>query len=138
MERIFDAAPDDVADMVSHVAGQAVGAKVPDRRIPQIELAAEEIVVNIIKHAYKEKGGRIAIRTMEGEEMFRAEFEDNGDAFDPLSMDEPDVKLDLEERMPGGLGIMLVRKMMDEVAYRRDNDRNIVRIGVNKRLEQHV
>ena len=59
------------------------------------------------------------------------DFLDNGVAFDPLAMDEPDVSLPLEKRDAGGLGILLVRRMMDEVHYSRKGTLNSLRIVVD-------
>ena len=52
------------------------------------------------------------------------EVSDTANAFDPLSLPSPDLTLPLEQRKPGGLGVMLVRKLMDEVHYERRDGRN--------------
>ena len=58
--------------------------------------------------------------------MLRLTFTDTGRPFDPLQADDPDTKVPLSERKIGGLGIFVVKKMMDKVEYRRENDRNIL------------
>jgi anti-sigma regulatory factor (Ser/Thr protein kinase) len=53
------------------------------------------------------------------------ELRDNGIAFDPLSRPEPDIGVPVERRPIGGLGIMLIKKTMDELKYKRENNQNI-------------
>ena len=55
-------------------------------------------------------------------------FRDKGIPFDPLAKEDPDVSQSAEERQIGGLGIYIVKKTMDQVEYRRENDENILTI----------
>lgn len=92
-----------------------------------IRLSAEEILVNIINYAYPKNTGDIRITLNPKEkESLEIEIVDWGFAFDPLSREDPKICVPLEEREIGGLGIFLTRKVMDDVRYRRDNDRNIM------------
>jgi anti-sigma regulatory factor (Ser/Thr protein kinase) len=91
--------------------------RLPPKRVAHLDVAIEEIVVNICSYAYETPPGKLTIRVEESPEAFAVEFLDNGVAFDPLEVDEPDVSRPLEERDAGGLGILLVRRMMDEVHY---------------------
>ena len=65
-------------------------------------------------------------------EMLRVELADDGMPFDPLGREAPDTTLDLEDRPVGGLGILLVRSLVDEITYDSEGGRNRVRLG--KRL----
>ena len=56
---------------------------------------------------------------------------DDGIPFDPLSAEQPDVHAPLDERDVGGLGIFLVRELMDEVVYQRQGDRNRLTLSIN-------
>jgi anti-sigma regulatory factor (Ser/Thr protein kinase) len=67
--------------------------------------------------------------------VLRAEVEDEGPAFNPLEMALPDTRQPLEERSVGGLGIYLVRTLMDEVAYRRQNGSNL--LVLEKKITEH-
>jgi serine/threonine-protein kinase RsbW len=99
----------------------------PGERIQEIELAAEEALVNIIRHAYPEKPEDVEIRCRtERDGALTMEFEDTGVDFDPMSLPDPDLKLSVSEREVGGLGVFLIRKMVNEVRHRRDGDRNIL------------
>ncbi|MEN6623266.1 MAG: ATP-binding protein [Smithella sp.] len=98
-----------------------------DEKISRIELALEEILVNIIKHAYKECGvdGEIEIICkLADDRTLIIEIMDSGMPFDIFSAKEPDVNAGIEERQIGGLGIFLVKQLMNDVRYSRERDRN--------------
>jgi serine/threonine-protein kinase RsbW len=90
-----------------------------------LQVALDEILSNIIRHArpgLMASGIDIAIdRLGDAVEMI---VTDDGPAFDPLQLPEPDVTAPLENRRPGGLGVHLVRKLMDRVEYVRTEGRN--------------
>ncbi len=87
-----------------------------------LNIAVEEIVSNVIRHA----GTALPIRVHVGLSAGRVsvEVQDSGCAFDPLAHPLPDPGASLEQRRAGGLGILMVTKMMDEVRYQRVEDRN--------------
>ncbi|MCL2231352.1 MAG: SpoIIE family protein phosphatase, partial [Treponema sp.] len=96
-------------------------------QIKEIDVAAEEIFVNIVNYAYDQKGGKVLITIYnEGKTVIR--FEDMGKPYNPLSQKEPDLEKNLLERDIGGLGIYLVKKIMDTVTYRRSGGKNILEI----------
>ena len=97
------------------------------QKLNRMHLASEEALVNIINYAYPDKYGNIEITYEIKEDMrFVVEIIDWGIPFDPLLLPKPDVEAPLEKRKVGGLGIHLIRTIMDEVSYRRDQDRNIL------------
>jgi len=98
-----------------------------------VMLAAEEIFVNIANYAYTGSGGEglVTIHFSMTESGAQIVFTDDGAPYDPLSRDDPDVTLTAEERKIGGLGIYLVKKMMDSVEYRYDDGKNILTIKKN-------
>ncbi|OPX28954.1 MAG: hypothetical protein B1H08_04905 [Candidatus Omnitrophica bacterium 4484_171] len=112
---------------VDFIVEGASKLKFSDKDISQIRLAAEEIVVNIINYAYPEKAGnmRISYRTEDNNTLV-VEIVDSGIAFNPLSLPEPDVNVPLDKRKIGGLGVYLVKKIMDDVNYERKDGRNIL------------
>jgi anti-sigma regulatory factor (Ser/Thr protein kinase) len=105
----------------------------PNDRMADVEISLEEALVNIFKYAYPGGGGNveIACRTDEAG-TFVIEISDAGIPFDILSVKEPDVTLDINDRRIGGLGILLMRKFMDNVTYRREEGRNILTLAVSK------
>jgi serine/threonine-protein kinase RsbW len=103
------------------------------KRIKEIELATEETIVNILNYAYRDVIGDIEITCKtENNEKFIIEIIDSGIPFNPLSVEEPDIYGEISEREVGGLGVFLMRKLMDDVHYRRDENKNILTLIVSK------
>lgn len=96
----------------------------------QVLVAAEEIYVNIARYAYKEEDGIVSVKITRSEEtgQITITFTDNGIRYDPLKRENPDITLSAEERQIGGLGIYMVKQMMDEVKYRYEDGKNILTI----------
>jgi serine phosphatase RsbU (regulator of sigma subunit)/anti-sigma regulatory factor (Ser/Thr protein kinase) len=97
--------------------------------VHDLNLALEEILTNIISYGYtddREHEIRVNLNVQPGE--VRIEVEDDGQPFNPLEAPEPDTTQPLEERIVGGLGIHLVRKLMDGLDYKRQGDRNLLTI----------
>ena len=92
----------------------------------QIGLAVEELGVNIVNYGHDDdKAHEIKIVIASEDEAITIEIEDDGHAFNPLSdAPEPDLDAEVEDRTVGGLGIHLVRTMMDEVHYQRQQNKN--------------
>ena len=91
-----------------------------------LNLALEEILTNVISYAYDDKDEhQITVRLFLEQGQLKVEVEDDGRPFNPLEAPEPDLSKSLEERPVGGLGIHLVRKLMDELEYRREEGRNL-------------
>jgi anti-sigma regulatory factor (Ser/Thr protein kinase) len=100
----------------------------------QIMIAVDEIFSNIARYAYDVGIGNATIRVAADDDII-VEFEDSGMAYNPLTADDPDTMLPAEERELGGLGIFMVRKLMDSVEYRREGNKNI--LTLIKRLYDH-
>jgi anti-sigma regulatory factor (Ser/Thr protein kinase) len=102
-----------------------------------LHLALLEHVTNVVEHG-GDAGGEVRVRLWlepgEGSApgMVRAEVVDGGQAYNPLEHPEVDVTLPIEARPVGGLGIHLMRRLMDELEYRREGVGNVLRMG--KRL----
>ena len=92
----------------------------------QIGLAVEELGVNIVNYGHDDdKAHEIKIVISSEDEAITIEVEDDGHAFNPLSdAPAPDLDAEVEDRTVGGLGIHLVRTMMDEVHYQRQQNKN--------------
>ena len=89
----------------------------------QIMMAVEEIFLNICDYAYRDKTGTVEVAvSLYGQDNDKIEisFRDTGIPFDPLEKEDPDVHEEGRKRKPGGLGIFLVKKTMDETDYRYD------------------
>ena len=99
----------------------------------QIDLALEEMYINIANYAYTPKTGEMELRVEfdEAERELTLVLIDSGIPYDPLAKADPDVTLPAEERQIGGLGIYMVKKSMDEVKYRYEDGKNILTIRKN-------
>lgn len=97
-----------------------------------INLALEEAVVNIIKYAYpSEQQHHIILRsTFSGQQLIFL-LTDKGKSFDPTKVEDANIDLPLEERPVGGLGIFLIRRIMNEVSYERIGDMNRLTLKKN-------
>lgn len=85
----------------------------------EILISAEEIFVNVAKYAYPDSSGDVLINAefYPQNGVLRLKFKDCGIPFDPTKLRNPDVSLDSRQRKIGGLGIFIVRKMMDDMQY---------------------
>ena len=91
-----------------------------------IMLALDELLTNIISYAYPDtREHPIDIFLASDNWSIIIEISDDGTPFNPLEVEEPDLTVSIEERQIGGLGVHLVRKLMDSVEYQRHDDRNI-------------
>ena len=108
------------ADAILEELGCSVKAQM------QIDIAIEEIFVNIAHDAYPESEGEAVISVEPGENgsSVTITFEDEGIQYDPLKNEDPDITLSAEDRPIGGLGIFMVKKSMDEVSYEYKDGKN--------------
>jgi serine/threonine-protein kinase RsbW len=110
--------------------GRRTGEKAgfAEEELDRLELAIEEIVVNIARYAYGPAGGDVElIIGVEGPRRVRVEIADHGRPFNPLTMAPPDFSGGLAERPVGGLGIFLARSIVESMVYERVGSRNILR-----------
>lgn len=103
-------------------------AHLPEEKLWKLRLALEELVVNIIQHAYPPaECGSVEIGwESSGPGELAVEIRHAGMPFDPTSQEAPDLTADIEHRTPGGLGIFLARKMVNEITYRHTNGINVL------------
>jgi anti-sigma regulatory factor (Ser/Thr protein kinase) len=101
----------------------------------QIALAVEEAVSNVINHAFAglPPPFLIMVRIDINSELVAIEIIDNGHPFDPTLTPDPDLSQPLEGRNPGGLGIHLIRGMMDRIQYQRRDNHNVFRLEQRRR-----
>ena len=97
----------------------------------QVDIAVEEMFINVTNYAYAPEQGDVEItvgteQTPEGGKMLKIVLADEGKPYDPLGAKEPDITLSAEERQIGGLGIFMARKNMDEMFYTYEGGRNIL------------
>ena len=94
----------------------------------QIDVVIDEIFENISYYAYGADGGKASVQAGIEKGMVVLVFIDQGIPYNPLENKDPDITLNLEEREIGGLGIYMVKKIMDEVSYEYMDGQNILRM----------
>lgn len=116
------------------VVGQAHGAGLDEHAVWEVQLAVDEAATNIILHAYGDHDleGKLWITVGQQDGMLEISLRDHGRPFDPESVPEPDLVSPLEQRKTGGLGLYLMRKLMDYVVFQREAHWNTLRM--KKRL----
>lgn len=100
---------------------------VPPDVLMHLELVLEEVLTNVINYAYQDSNEHEIHIDMDYEgSLLRMVITDDGMAFDPTQQEAPDVEADIDDRKIGGLGIFLVGKLMDSIAYKREQEHNIL------------
>ena len=98
----------------------------------KVELAFEEVVANIVKHGHPTDDVEVAIRFDDDEIVLT--FEDDGVPFDPLARPDPILPSSIDEAEVGGLGLVLLKRMMTRIAYERTpRDRNLLTVALPAR-----
>jgi serine/threonine-protein kinase RsbW len=115
-----------VAPLVEWIEGRCRENGLADDITFKMALILEEAVTNVINHAFADlpPPHMIRVRLDIAIERIIAEVVDNGHPFDPLARPNPELSRSIEERQPGGLGILLMRRMTDRIEYRRSNGDN--------------
>ena len=100
----------------------------PIKKQMEIDIVIDEVFSNIAKYAYKPDTGMVTVRLETGKEpgVAMLVFSDTGKPYDPLKVKEPDITLSADKRPVGGLGIFLVKKIMDEVRYEHVDGKNVL------------
>ena len=97
-----------------------------------LNLALEEVVSNVILYAYPQKmGENIIIKASSDDNILVFTITDKGDEFDPTKVEDADITLAAEDREIGGLGIFIVKNIMNEVTYERLDGKNILTLKKN-------
>ncbi len=119
--------------VMDFVNGELERLSCPKKPRIQINIATDELFANIALYAYAPSTGEVTVRVEPVTEPAGVviSFIDTGVPFDPLMREDPDTSSPAEERKPGGLGIFLVKKTMDEMIYERDSGRNVLSIRKN-------
>ena len=113
---------------------EASGIPAETRR--KCQLALDEALSNVVRHGLDGARGEIRLEFRRAPDQVTVEMEDSAPAFNPLALPGPDTTTSLEGRKPGGLGVALIRELMDDVRYERRSGRNC--LTMTTRLGTHV
>ena len=125
----LDAVPENLDKVLVFINTELEAIDCPPKTQNQIAIAAEEVFVNIAHYAYNPEVGpaRVCVSLSGGE--LRLVFEDSGKPYNPLEKADPDITAPADDRPIGGLGIFMVKKIMDSVEYSRKDGKNVLVIG---------
>ena len=129
-ELTLDATIDNLPQVMAFVDEALEGAGCGMKAQMQLDVAVEEIFVNIASYAYPEGTGQASVRLAIDEEKKEVSitFADSGVPYDPLAKEDPDITLSAAEREIGGLGIFMVKKSVDDIRYEYRDSQNILTI----------
>jgi len=127
MERlVVDARVESLDEVTGFLEGILEKSGCPEKSMMQVRLAAEEIFINIAKFAYGDETGKAEILCWVMDDPRRAKicFSDSGVPFNPMEHEDPDLSVEALVDREGGLGIFLVKNLMDDVFYSYEGGRN--------------
>lgn len=125
------ASRDYLQDVIAFVETNAEAAGVSPARCSGLCLAVEEAFVNICDYAFEDgRGQQVELACLATVDAFVLEIIDTGREFNPLSVPEPDLSIPLEQRQIGGLGVHFIRNFTDHADWRREDDRNRLRLTI--------
>lgn len=129
-ELTIDATVENITQVTAFVDEQLEELNCPMKTQMQIDVAIDELFGNIAHYAYHPDVGAATVRVEVTHDPLAViiTFIDNGVQYDPLAKEDPDIMLSAEEREIGGLGIYMVKKSMDEIAYEYKGGQNILTI----------
>ena len=125
--------PEEKRKLLAALQEFARAEHLPARVLQAADLALEELLTNLMTYAFDDTlSHEIVVRCAVDQDHLTIEVEDDGTPFNPLLNPEVDTSVPLKDKPIGGLGIHLIRKFMDELNYRREAGKNILRM--RKRL----
>jgi serine/threonine-protein kinase RsbW len=129
-ELCFPPQVSEIPRLIDWVEACCGAEQIADQVSFRLALAVEEAVTNVIGHAFAgvPPPHQITVRLDLAPQLFSAEIIDNGRPFDPTTVPPPDLSVPVERRAPGGLGIYLMRSMVDRLHYRRSDGKNRLRL----------
>jgi serine/threonine-protein kinase RsbW len=121
----------DLTNLISQANAFFESNSLPDRLIYTANLVMEEILTNIVKYAFSDSGNHaICVKMRLERDCLEIDFEDDGNAFDPLAAPPPDFKDSIMDCEVGGLGIHLVKNVVSSISYRRDASKNLLSVSL--------
>jgi anti-sigma regulatory factor (Ser/Thr protein kinase) len=108
---------------------------IAEEAVHGLDVALDEVLTNIVNYGYRDgKSHEVLVELSLAPDLLTIEVRDDGSHYDPLSVPEPDLSADIEDRHVGGLGMHFVRSLLDRLAYKRSNGWNV--LTLEKRLSQ--
>lgn len=129
-ELTIDATIENAAAVTAFVDGQLEQLGCPAKTQMKVDIAIDELFGNIANYAYTPGIGAVTVRVEVTDDppAVAVTFIDSGVPYDPLAKEDPDITLSAKDRQIGGLGIYMVKKMMDDITYEYKDGQNILKI----------
>ncbi len=128
--KAIKAATSKLTDIRKFVAKHAREHGFNEKQISDIQLAVDEACTNIIKHAYQfDQTKNFMIELEFDGDQLSITLTDHGSGFDPNRYQRPDLKKQIEKKKRGGMGIFLIKNLMDDVSYSSNNNTNVLRMS---------
>jgi sigma-B regulation protein RsbU (phosphoserine phosphatase) len=122
----------EIRDLNNFIKKVCAALSLDEKMTHNIRLAVEEAVVNVMEYAYpKEIKGDVIVTAKANNMRLKIIITDQGKPFDPTQKEKADVSLTAEERPIGGLGLLLVRELMDSINYEREGNSNVLTLRIN-------
>lgn len=127
---------DYLAELREFISSIGKKFRLPESMVKSFKLAIDEAATNIIRHAYRDVGedGVITLRVIVRKESVTVCMIDQGKRFDPRNVKEPDLNRYVKIGKKGGLGIFIIRKLMDKIEYRTTSEGNELRLTKNREV----
>ena len=125
VERTFDATDEKLYEVMAFIEEGLEAHEADTKATMAVSVAVEEMFVNIAHYAYPDAAGKATIGMRFDHDEIEIRLIDSGIPFNPLEKEDPDIRADADERDIGGLGILMVKKSMDECHYERKDGQNI-------------
>ncbi len=126
-----EACIDNLEEIIHFVDGCADRSGLTGIKKNKALIAVEEAFVNICHYAYPGGKGKVELTCCGQSDVFEVEIADKGVPFNVLLLPDPDTTADILERKIGGLGVYLIRRLIDDVSYRRQDGQNILRMALH-------
>ena len=124
----LEAKDENLSKVVDFVKSKLDGKNAKAKALQQLEIAIEEIFINIAHYAYVPKDGFVTVYADVINDTIQITFMDEGKEYNPLERKDPDITKKAENREIGGLGIYMTKKLVDKVTYERKDNKNILRM----------
>jgi len=117
----------ELKDLCRHCESVGQSAGLSEKLIFQTNLALDELFTNIVSYGFHDQAEHeITITITCDKQLLAMQIEDDGVPFNPLKVPDPDLHCSMEKARVGGLGIHLIKNLMDDLTYRRSNGKNIL------------
>ncbi len=132
-QKSIGASTENLSEIRKFVTNYAQKHGFSKNQIADIRLAVDEAATNIIKHAYKSDDSQtLTIKLEFDDEKLCVTLTDQGISFDVKKYKSPDIKQQIAKKKRGGMGIHLMKNLMDEVSYKVKNQENVLRMSKNR------